>query len=174
MHVLRSIQLVIYRNGEIAKIPLYQAIQTGLGEDPRFKKMYETQSYVERMRFVESQMAAGVSKEEAEKTFVDNTLAMYGAMIADEAEKTKSQTNSLMQMAGRAQNIIDSIGMELEADDPLVQSAQTIQKEAQMSNGLHTTAESFLSALNTATGSPAIQNPSGIAAPRATECERHR
>ena len=159
--------IITYRNGEIAKIPLYQAIQTGLGEDPRFKKMYETQSYVERMRFVESQMAAGVSKEEAEKTFVDNTLAMYGAMIADEAEKTKSQTNSLMQMAGRAQNIIDSIGMELEADDPLVQSAQTIQKEAQMSNGLHTTAESFLSALNTATGSPAIQNPSGIAAPPA-------
>jgi hypothetical protein len=159
--------IITYRNGEIAKIPLYQAIQTGLGEDPRFKKMYETQSYVERMRFVESQMAAGVSKEEAEKTFVDNTLAMYGAMITDEAEKTKSQTNSLLQMAGRAQNIIDSIGMELEADDPLVQSAQTIQKEAQMSNGLHTTAESFLSALNTATGSPAIQNPSGIAAPPA-------
>lgn len=159
--------IITYRNGEIAKIPLYQAIQTGLGEDPRFKKMYETQSYVERMRFVESQMAAGVSKEEAEKTFVDNTLAMYSAMITDEAEKTKSQTNSLLQMAGRAQNIIDSIGMELEADDPLVQSAQTIQKEAQMSNGLHTTAESFLSALNTATGSPAIQNPSGIAAPPA-------
>lgn len=156
--------IITYRNGEIAKIPLYQAIQTGLGEDPRFKKMYETQSYVERMRFVESQMAAGVSKEEAEKTFVDNTIAMYGAMIADEAEKIGSQTNSLLQMAQRAQNIIDAIGMELEADDPLVQSAQTIQKEAQMSNGLHTTAESFLSALDTAVGTPSIQNPSGIAA----------
>jgi len=156
--------IITYRNGEIAKIPLYQAIQTGLGKDPRFKKMYDTQSYVERMRFVESQMAAGVSKEEAEKTFVDNTLAMYGAMIADEAEKIGSQTNSLLQMAQRAQNIIDAIGMELEADDPLVQSAQTIQKEAQMSNGLHTTAESFLSALDTAAGTPSIQNPSGIAA----------
>lgn len=156
--------IITYRNGEIAKIPLYQAIQTGLGEDPRFKKMYETQSYVERMRFVESQMAAGVSKEEAEKRFVDNTLAMYGAMIADEAEKIGSQTNSLLQMAQRAQNILDAMGMELEADDPLVQSAQTIQKEAQMSNGLHTTAESFLSALDAAAGTPSIQNPSGIAA----------
>jgi len=156
--------IITYRNGEIAKIPLYQAIQTGLGEDPRFKKMYETESYVERMRFIESQMAAGVSKEEAEKTFVDNTLAMYGAMIADEAEKTKSQTNSLLQMAQRAQNILDAMGMELEADDPLVQSAQTIEKEAQMSNGLHTTAESFLSALETATGTPSTENPSGIAA----------
>lgn len=156
--------IITYRNGEIAKIPLYQAIQTGLGEDPRFKKMYETQSYVERMRFVESQMAAGVSKEEAEKRFVDNTLAMYGAMIADEAEKIGSQTNSLLQMAQRAQNILDAMGMELEADDPLVQSAQTIQKEAQMSNGLYTTAESFLSALDAAAGTPSIQNPSGIAA----------
>ena len=30
--------IITYRNGEIAKIPLYQAIQTGLGEDPRLKK----------------------------------------------------------------------------------------------------------------------------------------
>ena len=53
--------------------------------------MYKTQAYVDRMGFVEQQVAAGVSKEEAQQTFANNTVAMYSAMITDEAEKAKTQ-----------------------------------------------------------------------------------
>jgi hypothetical protein len=155
--------IVTYRNGEVAKIPIYQALVSGLGNDPRYKEMYKTRAYVDRMSFVEQQVAAGVSKEEAEETFANNTVAMYGAMIADEAEKAKTQQASLNAMAIRAQNIIESIGMELEPDDPLVQTANTIAKEQQMAQRIYTDAESFVKSLEVVQGGDgANTNPSGI------------
>ena len=155
--------IVTYRNGEVAKIPIYQALLSGLGNDPRYKDMYKTQAYVDRMGFVEQQVAAGVSKEEAQQTFANNTVAMYSAMITDEAEKAKTQQSSLDAMAIRAQNIIESIGMELDEGDPLVQTANTIAKEQQMAQQIYTDADAFVKSLEVVQGGDgANTNPSGI------------
>jgi hypothetical protein len=155
--------IVTYRNGEVAKIPIYQALLSGLGNDPRYKDMYKTQAYVDRMSFVEQQVAAGVSKEEAQQTFANNTVAMYSAMITDEAEKAKTQQSSLDAMAIRAKNIIESIGMELDEGDPLVQTANTIAKEQQMAQQIYTDADAFVKSLEVVQGGDgANTNPSGI------------
>jgi ASC-1-like (ASCH) protein len=155
--------IVTYRNGEVAKIPIYQALLSGLGNDPRYKDMYKTQAYVDRMGFVEQQVAAGVSKEEAQQTFANNTVAMYSAMITDEAEKAKTQQSSLDAMAIRAKNIIDSIGMELDEGDPLVQTANTIAREQQMAQQIYTDADAFVKSLEVVQGGDgANTNPSGI------------
>lgn len=155
--------IVTYRNGEVAKIPIYQALMSGLGNDPRYKEMYKTQAYVDRMSFVEQQVASGVSKEEAEQTFANNTIAMYSAMIEDEAEKAKTQEASLNAMAIRAQNIIESIGMDLDEDDPLVQTANTVGKEQQLAQQIYTDADAWVKSLEVVQGGDgAATNPSGI------------
>ena len=155
--------IVTYRNGEVAKIPIYQALMSGLGNDPRYKEMYKTQAYVDRMSFVEQQVASGVSKEEAEQTFANNTIAMYSAMIEDEAEKAKTQQASLNSMAIRAQNIIESIGMDLDEDDPLVQTANTVDKEQQLAQQIYTDADAWVKSLEVVQGGDgAATNPSGI------------